>query len=601
MATRDLKKAAAIWRRQGFRALWKRVRAADPAAKRQQLHAYRSWIRLNERDKNRNDPPIDVHFKEDARISFLCPVYRPKLRYLDELLSSLHAQTYHNWEICFADGGSSPVVRRQLKRFAKDDPRVKVAFLEQNRGIAANTAAAYVLATGDVIGFVDHDDMLAPSACFEIVRALQNHGADFVYTDEDKFDESGRFDPHFKPAWSPDTLRSYNYITHLMAMKRALYERCGGIREGFDGSQDHDLALRATAAAEAIHHIPKILYHWRSHANSVAGDGLSKPYAFEAGRKAVESIVLASPDGVIVEDGSFPASYRARYAVSPDLLVSIVIPNRDKAELLRACLASIHATAGDTRFEVIVVENGSKESETFALYEQIKRDRNATLLSVDGPFNYSAANNLGAKSAKGDAFLFLNNDILALETGWLQALLEQAVRPTVGAVGAKLLYEDGTIQHAGVVVGLGGWADHVCAGAPEDGQGLMNGNHWLNVVRNVSAVTGACMMIARDKFEDVLGFSEDFQICGSDVDICLRLLAKGYHNVYTPFARLTHRESATRGQTEIPENDFLRSAESYRNMWENGDPYFSRHWDTSSKWPRIRTDKPKSPQGGAMH
>jgi len=529
-------------------------------------------------------------FLNMPRISFLCPAYNTKPAFAKAMVQSVLDQTYPNWELVIADASDEEEPLRVLQELSVSDGRIQYLRLPENLGIALNTAAAAGAARGEILAFLDHDDMLAPFAAFELAKAVNEHPeADFFYSDEDKVDHHGRFDPHFKPDWSPDTLKSYNYITHLMAMTRELYETCGGMRPGYDGSQDHDLALRATGLAGGIVHIPKVLYHWRAHKGSVAGNGAVKSYANEAGLKAVEWAARRENEKARAEQGMFQHSYRVRYPFAKQPGISVIIPNRDASDMLQHCVQSLFDTKEGFELEVLVVENGSAERETFDCYEALEQSGRARVLRLEGPFNYSAANNLGARQATGDVLLFLNNDVRAAEEGWLTAMAEHAMRPSVGAVGAKLLYADGTVQHAGVVVGMNGWADHVCAGLPADGGGRFAASHIVNTVRNVSAVTGACMMVEKCKFDAAGGFDERFTLCGSDVELCLRLLSLGFVNVYTPFACLQHLESATRKDRPIPEGDFALSKEAYAPYLPDGDPYFSANYDYYSRLPRIRS------------
>ena len=579
MELNDLRRLARSLRKNGLAQTLEKARRAAPI----DSGDYRRWIRENEPGEAALCLQSAEDFPRPVLVSFVCPVYNPKPAHLRALYASLYAQTAGCWELVLSDGSSARKSYAAAAALARADDRVTVLPLSENRGIAGNTAAAVEHARGELLAFVDDDDTLSPFAVYELLKAYFAHpGADFFYSDEDKFDPLGRFDPHFKPEWSPDTLKSYNYITHLMAMTRDLYERAGGMRPGFDGSQDHDLALRATAASNGIVHIPKVLYHWRAHAGSVAGSG-QKPYAQEAGLRAVTESVIKEGGGW-ADAGLFPNSYRARYPLPSRPLVSIVIPNSDHAGLLRACTASIAATA-DLPYELLIVENRSQEEETAQLYQELSAG-GAKILPLAGGFNFSAACNLGAAHARGELLLFLNNDILAARPGWLSALAEQALRPAVGAVGAKLLYPDGRVQHAGAVVGLCGWADHICAGCPEGGGGYAS-SHLVNAVRNVSAVTGACLMCEKKKFDALGGFDVRFTLCGSDVELCLRFLQAGYRNIYTPFACLTHCESATRKNAAIPPQDFELSREAYAPYLQFGDPYYSKNLDYSSKTPRV--------------
>jgi len=583
MELRDVKKALRSLREEGF------ARTAEKARRNSRSTVtadYLRWIAAHEPTELTLGLQRTQSFARTPKITFLTPAYNTRPSFAKELVRSMLAQTYPRWELILADGSDNARSSRTLAALAARDRRIRYLPLGENRGITGNSMAAAQYATGDVIAFLDHDDCLAPFACYELVRALNDHpDAELLYSDEDKFDSLGRFDPHFKPAPSPDTLLSYNYITHLMAMTRELYDRCGGLRAGYEGSQDHDLALRAMAAAGKTVHIPKVLYHWRAHSGSVAGNGKAKTYADSSGLRAVSS--AAGSSGAFASEGLFPHSYRVRYPLSSTPLVSVIIPNRDKPDMLAQCLEGLRRTCDGFPLEVLLMENGSVLPETFSLYSRLERRGEARVIRCFGEFNYSTVNDLGAAEASGELLLFLNNDVIPTEPGWLTAMAEQALRPEVGAVGAKLLYPDGRIQHAGVVVGMNGWADHVCAGVEADGGGRFACSHLINTIRNVSAVTGACLMIEKRKFEEAGGFSTDFQLCGGDVELCLRLLQQGYRNLYTPYATLLHLESATRKGAPIPEQDFAHSKAAYAPYAVQGDPYYSRNYDYMSNLPKV--------------
>jgi GT2 family glycosyltransferase len=586
MELRDIKKAWRSLQKDGF------FKTAKKAVRKLRYGSnggsYEAFIQKYEPTRGELALQAKTCLLKMPRISFLCPAYNTKPEFARAMMQSVLCQTYANWELVIADASEEEACSRTLQELAVSDGRIKYLRLPENLGIALNTAAAANEASGKIFAFLDHDDTLAPFAAFELAKAVNEHPeADFFYSDEDKVDSQGRFDPHFKPEWSPDTLRSYNYITHLMAMTRELYDKSGGMRPGYDGSQDHDLALRATEAAKGIVHIRKVLYHWRAHKGSVAGNGAAKSYANDAGLRAVEWAAKRENEKAYAKQGMFQNSYRVRYPFAKRPKISVIIPNRDAVELLRPCVETVWETREDFDLEIIVVENGSQKPETQAYYEELEHSSKARIVHFDGQFNYSAANNLGARHAKGDVLLFLNNDVQAMEAGWLSAMAEHALRPSVGAVGAKLLFGDGTIQHAGVVVGMNGWADHVCAGLPSDGGGRFAASHLVNTVRNVSAVTGACLMVEKSKFDAAGGFDERFILCGSDVELCLRLLSLGFLNIYTPFACLKHLESVTRKDKPIPESDFEHSKAAYA-PYLSGDPYYSANYDYASKLPRIK-------------
>jgi GT2 family glycosyltransferase len=485
--------------------------------------------------------------------------------------------------LCVADGGSTePHVAEILNDYAAGDPRIKVELLGRNEGIAGNSNAAIALATGDYVALLDHDDTLAPFALYEVVRAVNQHpDADFLYSDEDKLSQDGtvRYEPHFKPDWAPDQLRSHNYICHLSVFRRDLMRELGGFRTGFDGSQDYDLILRATEKARQVVHIPKVLYHWRTHSSSTAFDPKAKLYAYEAAQKAITEHLNRRGTPGEVEFGLTYGIYSIRYELPARPKVSIVIPNRDQADLLRQCVASIDGSSY-TNFELVILENGSREAKTHAYYDELRRRANVRIVTWDRPFNYSAANNFAARHATGEVLVFLNNDIEVKAPDWLERLLGHALRPEVGAAGAKLYYPDGTIQHAGVVVGLGGVAGHMHHHFPGEHFGYVGR---LIVCQNFSAVTAACLMVRREVFEAVGGFDEAFVLTFNDVDFCLRLRQQGWLVVWTPEAQLYHWESKTRGPDTHGEalERFKREEALFKERWGDflagGDPYYSPH------------------------
>jgi GT2 family glycosyltransferase len=541
---------------------------------------YARWIRSNEPTAAELQKQRATAFARRPTVSIVVPVYNTPATYLDAMVRSVLAQTYIHWELCLADGHSPGAwVRPALEHYAAADHRIRVTFLPENRGIAGNTNAAIDLARGEYVALLDHDDTLAPFALYEVVRAVNDRpDADLIYSDEDKLDEAGRrVDPCFKPDWSPDTLRSHNYICHLTVLRRDLLTRLGGIRAGFDGAQDYDLVLRAGEQARRIVHIPKVLYHWRMHAQSTAANTESKRYLVEAGRKALIEHLERMHTPAAVADGPLPGTYRVIYRLPRQPLVSVLIPNRDSVGMLGRCLDSI-AQSGYANYEVLVLENASEHPDTFAYYRHLERLGNVRIVPWTKPFNYAAINNFGATRARGEVLLFLNNDVEAINPDWLEWLVKHALRPEVGAVGAKLLYADDTIQHAGIVVGMGGIAGHVHRQFPRDADGYMQR---LRVTHNCAAVTGACLMTRRSVFEQVGGFDEAFVLAFNDVDLCLSIQAAGYRVLWTPDAELYHLESKTRGYEDTAEK-LARFGREYRLFvakWgeylRTGDPYYN--------------------------
>lgn len=543
---------------------------------------YRRWIARFE-PKAAELAKQRVHkFSRSPKVSIVVPVFNPPAKYLEAMIQSVIAQTYPNWELCLADASPAAHVRPILEKFAAADSRVKVQFLPENRGIAGNTNAAVAMTTGDYIAFADHDDTLAPFALFEVLSAINADPAvDFLYSDEDKLDSAGeRVEPNFKPDWSPETIRSRNYVCHLTVMKRSLVEEIGAFRPGFDGAQDYDLVLRASERAAKITHLPHVLYHWRMHEQSTASNKGSKSYAFENGKKAIaEHLARVGIDGS-VHDGPTLGTYQVIYHLRTQPLVSVIVPNKDHPDMLARCVDSL-AKSSYANYELIVVENGSTKPETFALYEQIQQQPHARVLEWKKPFNYAAVNNFAAAVARGEYVLFLNNDIESVNPDWLESLVKQAAQPGVGAVGAKLYYADDTIQHAGIVVGMGGVAGHSHLNFPRQASGHMQR---LTYTQNVAAVTGACLLMPKAVFDAIGGFDEGYVLAFNDVDLCLKVLAAGHRIVWTPDAELYHLESKTRGPEDTDEKQkrFKREFDLFHSKWgqflKAGDPYYSPHF-----------------------
>jgi GT2 family glycosyltransferase len=546
------------------------------------VELYRRWINRHEPKAAELNRQRAHRFGRTPTVSVVVPVYNPPAELLEAMARSVLSQTYANWELCLADASTVLHVRPLLERLARTDSRVRVRFLESNQGIAGNSNAALAMATGQYVALLDHDDTLAPFALYEVVSAINLHpDADFIYSDEDKIDQQGaRVEPNFKPDWSPETLRHRNYICHLTVLKADLLRRIGGFRAGYDGAQDYDLVLRAIERAKRIVHVPQILYHWRMHDQSTAARLDSKDYAFDAGRKALAEHLEREGVPATVQHGTIKGTYHVIYHLPRQPLVSVIIPNRDQVGVLKNCLKSL-AESSYANYEVVLVENGSTQPETFAYYEECRGRSNVRLLTWERPFNYAAVNNFAATHARGELLLFLNNDVEAINADWLERMVKFAVQPAVGAVGAKLYYGDDTIQHAGIVIGMGGIAGHSHLMFPRDAPGYMQR---LLYTQNVAAVTGACLLMRRAVFEEVGGFDEGFVLAFNDVDLCLQILAKGYRVVWTPEAELYHLESKTRGPEDTPEKQarFQREFELFRNKWGDylkaGDPYYSPHF-----------------------
>ncbi|HEY3790050.1 MAG TPA: glycosyltransferase family 2 protein, partial [Urbifossiella sp.] len=543
---------------------------------------YRRWISKNEPGEAELKRQRSHRFSRSPKISIVAPVFNPPGEFLEAMIGSVREQTYPNWELCLADASTAAHVRPILEKAAASDSRIRVEFLATNAGIVGNSNAAAQFASGDVLGLLDHDDTLAPFALHEIVAALnENPDADFLYSDEDKLDMHGvRVEPNFKPDWSPETLCSRNYICHFTVLKRDLFQKIGGFRTGFDGSQDYDLVLRASEAARQIVHVPRVLYHWRMHAQSTAFAKGTKNYAYDAGKRAVGEHLARLGIDASVHDGPILGTYQVVHHLRTQPLVSIIIPSKDQVALLSRCIESL-AKSSYANYEVVIVENGSQLPETHSYYRELSKQPHIRIIEWTRPFNYAAVNNLAAAESRGELLLFLNNDTEAINPDWLEAMVKQAVQPGVGAVGAKLYYADDTIQHAGIVVGMGGVAGHSHLFYPRQAQGYMQR---LRITQNVAAVTGACLLMPRTVFESVGGFDEGFVLAFNDVDLCLSVLQAGYRVVWTPDAELYHLESKTRGYEDTSEKQarFKREYDLFHLKWsgflKSGDPYFSPHF-----------------------
>jgi GT2 family glycosyltransferase len=514
------------------------------------------------------------------RISVIMPVHNTDPVWLQAAIASVQAQSYPDWELCIADDASTREDTRSALD-AIDDPRIRQVRLEDNVGIALASNEALALATGEYVALLDHDDELTPDALLEAVTAIDAHGADYVYSDEDKIDFEGRHcDPHFKADYSPDYLLSINYLCHLSVMRRDLLERIGGFRAGFDGAQDYDLFLRYLEHAEKIVHIPRVLYHWRMHEGSTAAASAAKPRSWEAGRSAIREALARRGIQGDVELGPYPNTYCVRRRITAQPLVSVIIPFRDKPELLEACVTSVLERGGYGNIEIVAIDNGSREPATHRLLESLaQRDARIRVLRHDVPFNYSAINNWAAAQSRGEVLLFLNNDIEAISDGWLSAMLEHAVRDDVGVVGGLLLYPDDTVQHAGVIVGLGGVAGHAHLHEHVERPGYFSRIH---LIQDMSAVTFACAMTRRAVFEQLGGLNEtDLTIAFNDVDYCLRAREAGLRVIYTPCARLYHFESKSRGYEDTPEKQARFAREiaymqrRHTRVLAEGDPFYN--------------------------
>ena len=526
-------------------------------------------------------------FERMPKISILVPLWNTPQDFLQEMIGSVQKQTYANWELCLADGSDDAhaYVGEYCRKLAEKDPRIVYQKLAKNEGISGNTNQCYKLATGEFIGLFDHDDILHPCALYEYVKAINEQDADFVYCDEATFkspDIDRMITMHFKPDYAIDNLRANNYICHFSVFARDLLEGTELFRTQFDGSQDHDMILRLTDNAKKVVHVPKLLYYWRAHAGSVAGNIEAKPYVVEAARGAVADHLRRHGFShfTITSTRAFETIFKISYEIIGEPKISIVIPNKDHAEDLRRCIKSIVEKSTWENYEIIVVENNSETKEIFSYYEELKNNPQIKIVTYEGAFNYSKINNLGVSQATGDYVLLLNNDTQVITVNWMEELLMYAQRQDVGAVGGKLYYGDKTIQHAGVVIGLGAHrtAGHVHYRQKRENLGYMGR---LCYAQNMTAVTGACLMVKKKLYEAAGGLDEGFAVSLNDVDFCLKLRRMGYLNVFTPFAELYHFESVSRGLDDQGEKAARYNEESarFREKWraelEAGDPYFN--------------------------
>ncbi|MBU5481072.1 glycosyltransferase family 2 protein [Blautia sp. MSJ-19] len=565
------------------------------------------WIRLHERFEPEEVPygpwyeayvPDEAELERQRRhrfsnaplLSVAVPAYRTPELFLRQMIDSLLAQTYSNWELCIANGSpDDEAMKAVLAEYTVRDSRIHVQDLQENLGIAGNTNAALAMTTGEYAGILDHDDLLAPNALYEIAMALEKDpGLDAVYTDEDKVttDLSEHFQPHLKPDFSLDLLRSNNYICHFFIVRQSVIQKVGGFRQEFDGAQDHDFIFRCVEQADRIGHVPEILYHWRTHKASTADNPASKMYAFEAGRRAIEAhLKRVGEEGTVTHTPDL-GFFRVQYPVQGNPLVSIIIPNKDETESLRACIESIRKKTAYLNYEIIIVENNSTSEEIFQYYRELSKDPKIRLLRWKKEFNYSAINNYGVRHAKGEYLLFLNNDVTVITEGWLTEMLGMCQRKEVGAVGVKLLYPDNTIQHAGCVIGIGGIAGHMFVNMPANRTGYL---HKASIIQDMSAVTAACMMMKKEAFEDAGGFSEELAVAFNDVDLCLKVRQTGRLIVYDPYVQLYHMESKTRGAEDSEEKvrRFQEEIEYMRSHWidilKKGDPYYNKNLSLT-KW-----------------
>lgn len=557
---------------------------------------YEAWLARHKVDKRTLRRQKHSAFAQKPLISIVIPLYCTPLPYLKELLESVRRQSYENWQLCLADGSPDDKAKEFIEKHYGREKRIVYRKLEENGGISANTNEAVALAAGEYLMLCDHDDTLEPDALYEIVKAINDTSADVLYTDEDKVSMDGRhyFDPNFKPDFNLFRLRENNYICHIFVVKKSLTDETGLLRSEFDGAQDFDFILRCCEKAQKITHIPKVLYHWRCHMDSTAADPSSKAYAYEAGRKAVREHYQRLGIDAKVEMTERPGWYRSHVKVQGNPLISVIIPNKDHTDDLELCLFSMTRKSTYRNYEILIVENNSEKEETFEYYRKLPdRYPKARVLTWEKEFNYSAINNFAAKEAKGGYLLFLNNDVEILTPDWMEEMLQNCQQENVAAVGAKLYYPDDTIQHAGVVLGLGGIAGHIMCRASKEDPGYFGR---MISVQEISAVTAACMMVKKSDFDAVGGLDETFQVAFNDIDLCMKFRAAGKKIIFTPYAELYHYESKSRGLEDTPEKQFRfdkevkRFQEKWAQQLEMEDPYYSPNLSVTEGDCSLRED-----------
>jgi GT2 family glycosyltransferase len=597
----------AIWRKEGIDGIVRRGRRILASEQLEDSpEAYARWIEQHDTIDEAKRDSLRARARALPRqplISVLVPTYNSNVALLRAMIESVRAQVYPHWELCIADDASpDPEVVTVLRDYAARDARIKIALREQNGHISEASNSALVLVTGDFVALLDHDDILPEHALYQVAAAINAQPrARLFYSDEDKLTPDGRRSaPYFKSDWNPELFLVQNLFSHLGVYETALVRQAGGFRKGFEGSQDHDLALRCIEIAghDAVHHIPHVLYHWRIVPGSTAGAGTEKPYALTAGIRAVEEhLARTGVQATVSQLASDIGILRVRYAPpSPAPLVSIVIPTRDGVELLRQCIESVFAKSTYPNFEIIVVDNGSVKPETHAYFDTLRARTNVRVIRDDRPFNFSALNNAAVKLAAGEFVCLLNNDIEVISPDWLEELVSIAAQPGNGAVGACLWYPNDTLQHGGVVLGLGGVAGHMHYKMRRGAFGYFGR---AVAVQNMSVVTAACLVIRRSIYEEVGGLDEDFAVAFNDVDMCIRVREAGYRNVWTPHAELYHHESATRGSDMAPEKfqRFQREVRLMESRWGDAllrDPAYNPNLslDTSRR-PFALADDPR--------
>ena len=542
-----------------------------------ELNPYKYWMKSNRLSLKKS---VSISkdlwaLKYQPLISIVMPVYNVDVKWIRKAVNSIQSQIYKNWELCIADDASTN--KRLIKYLRRIEKRkkIKVVFRKKNGHISAASNSALKLAKGEFVALMDNDDIIHPHALAEAVKLLnQKKDTDFIYSDEDKIEMNGkRVDPFFKPDWSPDLFLSTNYLSHLSIIRRKLIKKVGGFRKGYEGSQDYDLFLRVTEQTDKIEHIPEVLYSWRKIPGSTAAVYTEKDYADNTSIKALkEALKRRNIKGKVME-GLFPGSFRVKYDLKEEPLISILIPTKEKLDYLNRCISSILDKTTYKNFEIIIIDTGSREKKTLEYYRGLGEIPNTKIIHWNKRFNYSGVNNFGAENSKGKYLLLLNNDTEIITPNWIEGMLEHAQRDKIGAVGVKLLYPNNTIQHAGVVLGINGGSGKGVAGHAfrffdRETQGFPVQK---DIIRNYSAVTAACLMISKEKFKEVGGLDEKFRIAFNDVDFCLKLKEKGYYNLYTPYIELYHHESISVGKPESQTRDvdeFSKEINLMYQRWE---------------------------------
>lgn len=574
MQPKNIKRNIIFFLRFGVRAALKQIFTKDKVF--DTIVSFRKYFKLVMPTKKEIDFQKGYRFAKNMTFSIVVPLYNTPLNFLKQMIESVKGQSYPHWQLCLADGSDEgfSYVKECCKAYVSSDSRILYKKIGKNLGIAENTNAALDMATGDYIALFDHDDLLSPTALFEYMKVIEEIGADFIYSDEMTFENDNINEVtfiHCKQDYAPDTLLSCNYICHFSVFSAKLREKVGYFLNEYNGSQDYDYILRLTEKAKKIYHIPKILYYWRSSENSAAKDVRVKPYFFVAGKRAILAHLGRIGLEAQVEEGLHYSLYRVKYKIKDNPKISIIIPNKDHSLDLKNCVDSILDRSSYENFEILIVENGSS-FETLDFYKVLqKQDKRIKVITYDGGFNYSLINNFAVNFAKGEHYLFLNNDTEVISKDWIQEMLMYSQRDDVGAVGAKLYYKDDTIQHAGVFLKIGGVAGHGHKGIPRNNLGYAGR---AAIVQNVSAVTAACMMVSKKAFNSVNGFDKEFRVSFNDVDFCLRLRESGYLNVFTPYAEVYHYESKSRGYSDSDPKSYATMTYESELMYKRWAKYY---------------------------